>query len=394
MPSKSRNRIVNKISEQAIPLATDSPTGESHDLTSLEPIFQGARVIGLGESTHGTREFFRTKHRLIDFIARGKRPTIFAIEAPMVQARALNEYVLGGNGDARKLLRSLNYWVWDTEEMLHLIRWMRDFNSGGTGTIEFWGFDPAFPFLAVGAVRNFVRRVDPESLAAVTKAYRRLSDVFVRGTYTTGIRRSEWCTVAQSVVDRLQENESSYKQVLGDREMKWGLQAARLVLQAASPEERDASMAANVFWLLDYFGSGVQVILWAHNEHIQRSPGRLGQFLTDRLGPAYFPVGLFFGEGRVTAIGPQGLGSYACPAPGPKDLEHTLRASGIPRFALALKDHTGDPHLSFGTRTFRAIGSVFLDNHCVRGDVEKLFDAVIYIDSTLPSRVNRSRAGA
>jgi erythromycin esterase len=76
------------------------------------------KIVCLGEGTHGTREFFKIKHRIIKFLANEMNFTLFAIEVNMTECRAINRYVLYGEGDIRQALDGIYFWTWNTEEVL------------------------------------------------------------------------------------------------------------------------------------------------------------------------------------------------------------------------------------------------------------------------------------
>ena len=120
-----------------------------------------ARIVSLGEATHGTREFFQLKHRMLEFLASEMGFTIFSIEASMPEAYRLNDYVLNGTGDPAQLLKGMYFWTWDTEEVLAMIRWMRAFNQSGKGRVEFTGFDMQTPTVAQQNALAFVKQYDP-----------------------------------------------------------------------------------------------------------------------------------------------------------------------------------------------------------------------------------------
>ena len=127
--------------QNAIPLETVEAGHGFADLQPLGQIVGNARIVELGEATHGTREFFQLKHRIIEYLAAQKGFTIFSIEANMPEAYRLNDYVLHGVGDPRQLLGGMYFWTWNTQEVLDMILWMREFNQSGKGHIEFTGFD-------------------------------------------------------------------------------------------------------------------------------------------------------------------------------------------------------------------------------------------------------------
>lgn len=109
----------------------------------MEPLTKigNARIVALGEATHGTREFFQLKHRMLEFLATWMVFTIFSIEANMPEAYRLNDYVPNAKGDPAQLLKGMYFWTWDTKEVLEMIQRMREFNQSGKGRIEFTGFD-------------------------------------------------------------------------------------------------------------------------------------------------------------------------------------------------------------------------------------------------------------
>lgn len=142
------------------------------DMQPLENVVGDARVVALGEATHGTREFFQLKHRMVEFLATQMGFTVFAIEANMPEAYRVNDFVLHGHGDPKQLLKGMYFWTWDTQEVLDMILWMREFNQSGKGHIEFTGFDMQTPTVAMDVVRKFVERYDPPYLETVNRTYR------------------------------------------------------------------------------------------------------------------------------------------------------------------------------------------------------------------------------
>ena len=140
------------------------------DLQPLRRVVGDARIVSLGEATHGSREFFQLKHRVLEFLASQMGFSIFAIEANMPEAYRLNDYVLNGTGDPAQLLRGMYFWTWDTEEVLTMIQWMRSFNQSGKGRVQFTGFDMQTPDVAAENVRTFVAKHEPAYLPAVAQA--------------------------------------------------------------------------------------------------------------------------------------------------------------------------------------------------------------------------------
>ncbi len=162
--------VVEWIRARAVRLRTAEAGHGFADLEPLKTVIGNARIVALGEATHGTREFFQLKHRMLEFLATQMGFTIFSIEANLPEAYRLNDFVLTGKGDAAALLRGLYFWTWDTEEVLDMILWMRRFNQSGRGRVEFTGFDIQTPTVAIENVRDFVAANDPDYAATLRRA--------------------------------------------------------------------------------------------------------------------------------------------------------------------------------------------------------------------------------
>jgi erythromycin esterase len=149
------------IAEHAIRLQTPEAGHGFADMESLKKVVGNARIVSLGEATHGTREFFQLKHRTLEFLATEMGFTIFSIEANMPEAYRLNDYILTGKGDPAELLRGMYFWTWNTEEVFDMILWMREFNKSGKGRLQFTGFDIQTTKVAEEIARDFIIKYDP-----------------------------------------------------------------------------------------------------------------------------------------------------------------------------------------------------------------------------------------
>jgi erythromycin esterase-like protein len=161
---------IDWVRAHAIRLSTVEAGHGFADLQPLEGVIGDARIVSLGEATHGSREFFQLKHRMLEFLASRMGFTIFSIEANMPEAYRLNDYVLNGTGDPAALMRGMYFWTWDTEEVLAMVRWMRAFNESGKGRVQFTGFDMQTPTVAAENVRTFVAKYEPAYLPPLAEA--------------------------------------------------------------------------------------------------------------------------------------------------------------------------------------------------------------------------------
>ncbi|MET8978355.1 erythromycin esterase family protein [Streptomyces sp. NPDC004539] len=91
--------VLTALNRAAHPLRTTEPGGDTSDLRALDRAIGGARVVGLGEATHGSHEFFALKARVFRHLVEKKGFRTFALEAPWSTGRRLDAYVVHGEGD-------------------------------------------------------------------------------------------------------------------------------------------------------------------------------------------------------------------------------------------------------------------------------------------------------
>jgi erythromycin esterase-like protein len=168
-----RPEQVEWLVERSIEFETAEAGHGFADLEPLKAVIGEARIVGLGEFTHGTREVFQMKHRLVEWLASEMGFTIFSIEASTPEAYRLNDYVLRGEGDPVALIGGMYFWTWNTEEVLAMVEWMREFNGSGGGTIQFTGFDMQTPHVAADIVVEFFAGVDGARAGEVRAQYDR-----------------------------------------------------------------------------------------------------------------------------------------------------------------------------------------------------------------------------
>lgn len=383
---------INWLRQAAIPFTTPVAGNGLADLQPLKNLIGDARIVALGEATHGTKEFFQMKHRLVEFLATEMGFTWFAIEANMPEAYKVNEYLLTGQGDPAELLEGMLFWTWNTQEVLDMILWMREFNASGRGRIQFTGFDMQFSRMSAENVRTFLTQAEPGYLPVANAAFARVAAAERRGRATAAD-----VAAARGVFDHLSARRDVYLQTIPREQVDWAIQNARLVVQTAEDlagiTSRDQSMAANVEWILDHAPAGSKIVLWAHNVHVSRKPGWMGEFLAERYGDDMYVLGFAFGEGRYNALGanpgPQLMSHQALP-PIPGSLESFLSTAGIPRYILDLRhlDEEEAPWIWFGKpRNFRLLGSTSDRCPYLPGVAADEYDGLIWLDPTNPSQL-------
>src|SRR5262245_17557624 len=164
--SKAGEEVVAWLKANALPLATAEPGSGFHDLEPLRAVIGNARIVSLGETTHGTREFFQLKHRLIEYCVSTLGFTIIAFEANYGTMLAVNDYVLHGKGDAADVVAGQGFAIYDSDEVLALVEWVRAWNLTHERKVKFHGFDMQTSAAAALHLLAYLERVAPELAAA------------------------------------------------------------------------------------------------------------------------------------------------------------------------------------------------------------------------------------
>jgi erythromycin esterase len=377
---------VNSVRRQAIPFTTAVAGNGFDDLWPLEDVLGDARIVSLGEATHGTKEFFQMKHRLLEFLVTEMGFTHFSIEANMPETYKVNQYVLTGQGDPAELLEGMLFWTWNTQEVLDMIHWVRAYNASGRGPVQFTGFDAQFSSGAADNLQELLTVADPAYLATVTSTLARFRTLDQTWQATAADR-----TAARGLYDHISGRRSVYLATHSAEQVDWMIQNARVIVQVIElmigVTPRDQSMAENVGWILDHAPAGSKIVLWAHNGHVAKTPGWMGKYLDDRYGDDMYVLGFTLGEGRYNAISAQGLTSHQAHPPVKGSLETLFQATGMPRFILDLRRNSGLAKWFREPRLMQSHGAVAYQCAFYPTVVSEDYDGLIWIDPTSPSEL-------
>ncbi|MGW0759615.1 erythromycin esterase family protein [Streptomyces sp. NPDC002814] len=130
--------------ERGDPHRTVEPGGGTGDLRPLDRMIGDAKVVGVGEATHGSHDFIALKDRVFRHLVEEKGFRTFALEAPWSTGLRLDAYVRHGKGDPRRIMREefqRDYLWWNNTAYLRLVEWMRAHNVRHPGDpVRFIGF--------------------------------------------------------------------------------------------------------------------------------------------------------------------------------------------------------------------------------------------------------------
>lgn len=414
------------LARNAVHLKSVEAGGRTEDLQPLKKYLRGARVVGLGEATHGTHEFFQLKHRLVEFLVREMGYTVFLIEASQPATRKINEYVLEGKGDRDGALAGQGLWAWDTKEVTALIEWMRRYNQtvAPVRKVKFLGFDMHNNEAGIEELSAYLKTVAPEKSAGFeqwSKPMRSTGPGRQHFEYTrvSSQERRDALTRANELVGYLDLNRMLFTRGGPAAVAAFGqaLDDARVIAQfadiyrrpdvARNPSEargamRDFYMAANIKRLTEAEPAGTRFIVWAHNDHIGKYEVNMGRYLSQLFGADYYALGLSFNRGGFQARTLGGNVTIGAldgfdigPAP-PETVEWELARAGVGDFLLDLRGATMSAEVAQWfeqPRLMRTIGLGYApggEEPLHRLKLRETFDGLAFIDRTTRAQPNPS----
>jgi erythromycin esterase len=406
LTAQERASVVRDLGVHALAFKSVLAGNGFDDLAGLDGLIGKARIVALGEASHGTAEFFQMKHRLLEYLVERKGFTVFAIEGNWPEAKVADRFVKTGEGDAAAALAAMHFWTWQTEEVSALLEWMRAYNTrrGERPMLSFAGFDMQFVAVAISCVTDFLGRIGDADREAAHQLYDGVeklendSGMKIPPAEKTRLRDS-----AAKALELIDARRDELTKVSTPAEYRNARQAARIVCQASrmhagiSWAERDDAMAQNVRWLLEEGFPGKKIVLWAHNGHVGTAPiggeKSLGIHLRDLYGDQLVVIGFASDHGEVRAKR-VAEGKFQ---PGPPvslplapalstSVEALFQDAGLPRFILDLRRIPKGGALGRWLATpksHRSIGSGYDPDRSSKSYVQvclpEVYDAIIFI---------------
>jgi erythromycin esterase len=395
------------------------PLDDPGDLTPLVERAASVRLVLLGESTHGTSEFYAWRSEISKRLIRVKGFRFIAVEGDWADIYRLNRYVKGLPGaekEARGIMESFRRWptwMWANEETLALVEWLRVHNLRlpMEERVGFYGMDVYGDDHVLNAMLAKLAALDgnlAEEMRALYGPYLPVAgdpslygQSLARGASFAPAAREGYALLKERTRPLLEENPAA----------RFNLLQSALVVQNAEahyramhhPGENSWNARADHFFLtverlLEHYGEGAQGIVWAHNTHIgdaratpmaQRGDRNIGMAARTALG-AENVLAVGFGTDRGTAIAGRQWGApperMALPPSGPGSVEALMAATEL-EAALLVFDPEADLSALAAPRGHRAVGVVYNPEHEFPGNyvptrLTDRYDAFIFIRTT------------
>ena len=396
---------------EPLPPLDDPAFGDAFDR------FGDARIVLLGEASHGTSEFYRARAAITRRLIERHGFTMVAVEADWPDAAAIDRNVRQRPfGTLDPPFQRFPTWMWRNQEFFEFVLWLREHNAGlpEERRASFHGLDLYNLNGSIRAVIDYLDRVDPDSAAIARERYgclapwRDAPHAYGRLAITEGYARCEKAVVA--VLRELVSKQAALIAADGDDFLD-ATQNARLVANAeayyramyySSAESwnlRDEHMFDTLDLMLRTKGEGAKAVVWAHNSHIgdarftemgmERGELNLGQLARAGYGDAARLIGFGTHSGTVAAAddwdAPMKI-KQVNPSR-PDSYERVCHDSGVDRFFLDLRPQREVRDALTTPRLERFIGVIYRPDterwsHYSTAILPEQFDAFVWFDET------------
>lgn len=302
--SSAQKKVIIDGREESIYLLHSPVTSDPAGAADLQQLLGSKKIVGLGEATHGTREFYQLKTELLQFLITrcGFRSVVF--EGPVGGLLHINDYVLTGAGNIDSLLQRTGYWMYYTPEIRSFFTWLQAYNTGRPATekVSVFGMDmqsgqDITEYLI--AKNRLLPKQQQQSFRSLISQASQPAELSA-----TLILLNGWLDSNRALISRVYAPEMPALYALCLKNIDYATRAEK-----SGEYFRDSCMAANVSDLVNL--TGHKTVVWAHNGHIGmydsavsysslRKP--MGELLKKEFKEQYYPIGFLFSEGSFAAL--------------------------------------------------------------------------------------------
>jgi protein-L-isoaspartate(D-aspartate) O-methyltransferase len=426
-PQQGRGAAVSKRARTATgslaqQVAISRETFDSIEGADLGPLLRrigNARVVLIGEATHGTSEFYRMRDTISRALIETKGFSFVAIEGDWPDAARIDHYVRHAEYPPSEWTAFARFpvWMWRNRDVRAFVDWLRERNATVEAgkRVAFHGLDLYSLYNSIRSVVSYLDEVDPRTARVARLRYGCLtpwqSDP---ATYGHAALTGHYQTCEGEVVSMLKEllaKQRVYAEHDGERFLDV-VQNARLVANAeryyrtmyygsrASWNLRDSHMFETLQTLLAFHGTASKAIVWAHNSHVgdsaatemsSRGEYNIGELCRKAFGASCYSIGFGTHRGRVAAAsdwdGPMEVKQVRPALSG--SYESLCHEAGGAQWFLPLRDPIV-PDVVRGLSApllERAIGVIYrpeteLQSHYFQAVLPRQFDEYIWFDET------------
>ena len=417
---RSRSRTTEMTEEQLVELlrqhAIPLPAIDDQAFADQFDQFADARVVLIGEASHGTSEFYRARAAITRRLVERHGFTIIAAEADWPDAAKIDRYVrhLQPPTWVEEGFKRFPTWMWRNQEVADFARWLRGHNEAlaPKQRVEFRGLDVYSLGSSIREVLDYLDRVDPQAASAARDRYGCLSpwheEPAIYGhNVMLGQPSCEDAVVEQ--LSALLDQHLEYLEKDGGSFFN-AEQNARVVLAAEqyyramyqgsvnSWNLRDRHMFDTLRALLDHRGDDAKAIVWAHNSHIGNAAAtsmgwggefNIGELCRTAFGSDAVLIGMATDRGEVAAADnwDEPMQIKQVRPSRPDSWEQLFLRTGIAASLTNWRDNAQLRQTLAKPRLERAIGVIYRpaterQSHYFQAILSEQFDALIWMEQT------------
>lgn len=397
----------------------------SDDYTPLIEKASKAHFVLIGDSTHGSHEFYLERINISKRLIKEKKFTLIAIEGSWPHVNSLNQYIHSlvpiTAFQVMEVFSQYPDWVWKNKEMLDLIRWLREHNSrmGNSNLkVSLYGMDIYGIKRSQELVIEYLKKVSTPAATLAEQRYDCFSkfnddmdhygqainndhslscEPDVKQQYLDFIDCRIPCSDPNNPVNR----EAFFQAQQNALNVQNTEQHYRVLYQTDSDvvfwNKRDQHMQESINAMQKHLNHP-KTIIWAHSSHLgnalatdmeKQGKLNLGQLIRQQYPNQVFSIGMLTYAGQVVASD-----NWDSPAkvmallPAlPQSNSALFHQLGVSRFFLFLQQPFDLRQWLNSSRLQRHVGVIYLpaeemEAHYSQTHLVDQFDALVFIDIT------------
>jgi erythromycin esterase-like protein len=397
------------------------PDTDTPEFAQLFDRYADARVVMIGEASHGTREFYLARAAITRRLIERHGFNIVAVEADWPDAGHVDQYVRGLAHSAwkRHIFSRFPTWMWRNSEVKSFTHWLHEYNHAQKPDrrVEFRGLDVYSLRNSIHEVLSYLDRVDSNLAREARRRYGCLTpwqddpSLYGHMVERGGVMPCEQAVVeqlnamlAEQLAGLIQDGEAFFNATQNARVVMAAEQYYRAIYRGstASWNLRDRHMFDTLRALMEHRGHQAKAVVWAHNSHIGNAGAtemgwkgqfNIGQLARNAFGRDVVLIGMATDRGQVAAAddweGEMLIKNVL--ASRPDSWEHQFLKAGVPASLTdwrnperkALHHALSIPLLA------RAIGVIYRPDtermsHYFESVLADQFDSMIWFEQTGP----------
>ena len=336
-PAQVDSSYADWVQEKHFKLRSISYDQDFSDLIFLENLLNGKRIIQLGESSHGSKEFNLTKVRLIKYLHQELAYQVIAFESSLLGCHIEDKII--ENLSSFSATSYCIFGVWHTREVEELFAYIQQTKATANPLI-LAGFDVQHSSFREdvqsysGFILPIIEAFDEQYTDFVEQTINDYFDVesHMAGCYDKTAVDCDYISSHAESVKLMLNNvheflEAADESTLVSETQKQDYRMTKLVLTnlgknldrglnyAANTQKsrglRDEVMASNINGLAEQMYPDKKIMIWAHNEHIAHDftlpileaedDRSMGYYLNQYWGDQLYTVGLYMNRGVSAA---------------------------------------------------------------------------------------------